>query len=71
MPPLSSPALQKLSRLDGSSSKFHGQLSGVLYGEEYRRCVPNLQGNDLVWLIDYLDRVCCNDALPDSLFNLA
>ena len=22
------------------------------------QCVPNLQGDDLVWLIDYLDKVC-------------
>jgi hypothetical protein len=49
--------LQQLDRLDGSSSRFHDQLSNVLYGEEYMKCVPNLQGDDLARLVDYLGRV--------------
>ena len=51
------PALQKLHRLKGSSPDFYDQLSDVLYGEEYQQCVPILQGDDLVWLVDYLDKV--------------
>jgi len=51
------PALQRLHRLDRSSSDFQDQLSNALYGEEHKRCVSNLQGDDLVWLVDYLDKV--------------
>ncbi|KAF9789442.1 kinase-like domain-containing protein [Thelephora terrestris] len=51
----SNPALQKLRDLDKSLSGFHDQLSNVLYGEEYARCVANLQGDDLKWLVDFLD----------------
>ena len=58
------PALQQLRRLDKSSSEFHDQLSNVLYGEEYQQCVPNIQGDDLVWLVDYLDKVRRRAALP-------
>lgn len=52
------PALQKLHRLDRSLSEFHTQLSKVLFGDEYQRCVQNLQHDDLAWLVDYLDNVC-------------
>ena len=52
-----SPTLQQLDRLDRSSPDFHDQLRDVLYGEEYQRCASNLQGDDLVWLVDYLDKV--------------
>lgn len=51
------PALQQLHNLNGSLSEFHDQLTNVLYGEEYRQCVPNLQGNDLMWLVEYLNKV--------------
>ena len=51
------PALQQLPSLDRSLSGFHDQLTNVLYGEEYRQCVPNLQGNDLIWLVEYLNKV--------------
>ena len=53
----SPPALQQLRRLNRSSSGFHDQLSKVLYGERYKQCVPDLQGDDLLWLVDYLDKV--------------
>jgi hypothetical protein len=53
----SSPALRQLHRLNSSSSGFHNELSNILYGQEYTQCVPNLQGDDLAWLVDYLDRV--------------
>lgn len=58
--------LQQLRNLDGSSPGFHKQLSNILYGEEYRQCAPNLQGDDLVWLVDYMDKVCRHAALPCS-----
>ena len=62
--------LQQLRRLDGFSSGFHDQVSNVLYGEEYRECVPNLQGDDLVWLVDYLDKVRRRVSLLHSLLKL-
>lgn len=53
----SSPALQRLHNLDRSLPDFGDQLRGILYGQEYIRCEKNLEGGDLVWLIDYLDKV--------------
>ena len=55
--------LQQLRRLERSSSGFHDQLSNILYGGEYTRCVEGLQGDNLVWLVDYLDEVSCCVAL--------
>lgn len=51
------PALKKLRDLDRSLTGFQDQLSNILYGEEYVRCVANLQGDDLRWLVDFLDGV--------------
>lgn len=51
------PALRQLRHLDRSSSEFHAQVYNILLEEEYQKCVLNLQGNDLVWLIDFLDKV--------------
>ena len=67
---MSLPALQEFHCLDGSSSGFHDQLSGVLYGQEYWQYVPNLQGNGLVWLVEYLDKVRCHTPVPCSPFKL-
>ena len=53
---VSRPLLEQLHHLDRSSSAFHDRLIKVLYGKEYQQCVPNLQGDDLVWLVDYLDK---------------
>jgi len=53
----SSPALQK--------------LSNVLYGEEYTLYVTNLQGDGLVWLVDYLDKVHRHIVPPYSPFKPA
>jgi len=50
-------ALQQLRRLDGSSPEFRDQLSNVLNEEGYAQWVPNIQGDDLMWLIDHLDKV--------------
>jgi hypothetical protein len=51
--------LKRLRRLDRSSSEFQDQVSNILYGEEYKQWVPNIQGDDLVGLVDYLDKVRC------------
>ena len=50
--------LEQLRRLDLSSPKFHDQVRKILYGEEYRQWVVSVQGDDLVGLVDYLDKVC-------------
>ena len=52
-----STALQRLRHLDRSPSNFHDQLNNVLSSEEYELSVSNLEGNDLVLLVDYLDEV--------------
>lgn len=51
------PALQRLHLLDKSLSGFQDQLSDALHGEEYWQCVQNLEGDDLAWLVEYLDKV--------------
>lgn len=60
----SSLALQKLHRLDTLSPDFNSQLCDVLYQKEYIQCVPNLKGDDLAWLVNYLDKVCHKFPLP-------
>ena len=67
MPSLNS--FRQLRRSDKSSSKFHDQLREVLCGEEYKQWALNIDGEDLVWLVDYLDKVHRRIALPHSLLN--
>ena len=55
--------LKELRDLEKSSPWFHDQISDILHAEEYKPCVSDLQGDDLVWLVDYLDQV----RLPISL----
>ncbi|KAF9642287.1 kinase-like protein [Thelephora ganbajun] len=57
MPSPNSPVLQELNQLDASSLDFHSKLYDLLYGKDYIQCVPNLQGGDPAWLVDYLDGV--------------
>ena len=60
-------ALQQLYRLDRSSPEFRDQLSNVINEEGYAQWVPSIQSDDLVWLIDHLDKVrhrCLNFSLP-------
>jgi len=64
------PALQKLHRLDRFSPEFGSRLRDTLNGEGYQRCVPNLQDDDLVWLVDYLDKVCQREIFPHSPLKL-
>ena len=55
---MSSPTSPALQQLDRFSPNFHDQLCSVFYGKAYSQCVSNLQGDDLGWLVDYLDMVC-------------
>ena len=57
-----SPSLQKLRSLDAPLSE--SQLNDILHGKEYRQFVSNLQGDDLIWFVDYLDKVRRPVALP-------
>ena len=50
-------ALRQLRHRGRSSPDFRNKLSNALSGEEYGGSVPNLQGNDLVALVDHLDKV--------------
>ena len=71
MPSPNSPTLQRLRHLDKSSPGFHDQFYNALYGEEYIQCVQDLQPDDIVWLVDYLDTVRRHVALSHSPLNLA
>ena len=62
----SSLALLQLRHLDKSSPDFHDQLCNVLYGEEYTKRVSDLQSDDSVWLVGYLDKVCRRIIFPHS-----
>ena len=71
MPSPNFPALQRLHQLDKSSPDFHDKLCNVLYGEEYTQCVLILQGDNLGWLVDYLDKVRRRVSPPNSLLEPA
>ena len=49
--------LQQLRDLDRTSPQFRPQLVDILRGKEYQDVVPSLQGDDLTWLVEYLDSV--------------
>jgi len=62
-------ALKQLHGLDRTSSQFHKRLSGLLRSEGYRSAIPNLQGEDLAWLVDYLESVSLQSISPKSVSN--
>ena len=49
--------LQCLRDLDRTSPQFHRRLSTLLGGPECRGVVSSLEGEDLAWLVEYLDNV--------------
>ena len=49
--------LEQLRGFDRTSPQFHKHLSNFLRSEGYRSVVPNLRGEDLAWLVEYLDSV--------------
>ena len=59
-------ASRQLYSLARSSPEFHDQLRNILDSEEYKQSVTNLQGEDLVQLVDYLDEVHHCVTLPCS-----
>ena len=56
--------LQTLRDLSRASPHFHSQLIDLLRGNEYRDVIPSLQGQDLAWLVDYLDNVSLHGVPP-------
>ncbi|KAF9644868.1 kinase-like protein [Thelephora ganbajun] len=56
--------LEQLRRLNRSSSKFQDQVSNILYGQEYKQWAQGVQSDDLVGLVDYLDKAL--DALDPA-----
>lgn len=62
--------LQQLHDLDKTSAEFPTQLSRFLRGNEYQDVVPNLQGEDLVWLVEYLNSVSLQIIFPHSALNV-
>ena len=62
--------LQQLYDLEKSSPQFYNQLRDIISGKEYRECVPHLRDDDLVRLVEYLDGVSLQIALPHSLFTV-
>ncbi|KAF9647776.1 kinase-like protein [Thelephora ganbajun] len=59
--------LRQLHGLDRTSPQFRKQLSNLLRGDEYQNVVPGLQGEDLVWLVEYLNSVLGGISDPPSL----
>lgn len=55
-PPIDA-VLQHICRLDRSSPDFGDELDKILHGEEYEGCRRDLEKGDLMWFIDYLDKV--------------
>ena len=49
--------LEHLRGFDRTSPQFHKCLSNFFRSEGYRSAVPSLQGEDLAWLVEYLDSV--------------
>ena len=62
--------LQQLYDLKKSPPWFYNQLRSIISGEEYRERVPQLRDDDLVRLVEYLDGVSLQIALPHSLFTV-
>ena len=61
--------LKQLHDFNRASPQFHKRLSNFLRSEGYRSAVPNLQGKDLAWLVDYLESVSLQTISPKSVPN--
>lgn len=60
-------SLQRLRSLDRVSPQFYEQLGDLFRGDEYRNAVQSLQGEDLAWLVEYLDGVSLQTVSPPDL----
>jgi len=59
--------LQQLYRLDKLSPQFPDRLTDLLREQEREDYAADLQGEDLSWLVEYLDDVRPRDAFTNSL----
>jgi hypothetical protein len=53
---LVSPILKELDRLNPSSRAFANKLNDKLHAQAYEECVESLDHDELMWLIEYLDK---------------
>ena len=60
----SSDVLKQLRGFDRASPQFHKHLSDFLRSEGYQSALPSLQGEDLAWLVEYLDSVSIRTISP-------
>ena len=58
--------LKQLHGLNKASPEFHDHLRDFLGGDAYRRALPNLQGEDLASIVEYLDSVSLH-IIPPAL----
>ena len=58
--------LLQLRDLDRTSLQFHEQLCTLLSSDEYQDVISELDGEDLTWLVEYLDDV----SLPTIFLHL-
>ena len=52
--------LQQIYHLDKSSPDFRSQLNDALHRQEYHQRAQELNADDLMWLVGYLDDVRCH-----------
>ena len=69
MAPPTHPVLQQLRLLNRSSPDFSDKLDKILHSQAYEECAKNLDREDLVWFVDYLDKVHRHNPLPRSPLN--
>jgi hypothetical protein len=50
----------QLRALDRTSPQFRDQLRNFFHGSAYQNLVPDLESEDLAWLVEYLDSVSCH-----------
>lgn len=54
---LTNACIQALLRLDQSSPQFTDRLDNVIDGKEFDEQISSLQADDLMEVVDYLDKV--------------
>lgn len=60
---------QQLHNLDKGSPEFYKQLNDFLRGDEYRDALQDLQGEDLMWLVEYLGSVSLQIVSPKPVLS--
>ena len=62
--------LLQLRDLDRTSLQFHEQLGTLLSSDEYQKIISELDGEDLTWLVEYLDDVSLPTNFPHLVLNI-